>query len=457
MQTREYTTDEIAGFERAVLGGVLLDNGRLSLLPELEPADFVDLKNAAVFAAMRNLEATGKPLDVVTIDAELVRREQAESIGAPAYLAILQLDCPTVDNTLEYARIVRSASLSRKVRLALAETLEAAARWPLDGAEILGDALARLVALDAEQPMETSTIGNAVISRMKQLDAIMREREAGGLAMTGYPTGVAKLDEKIGGWQPGIVTIVAARPGVGKSSLGLATADACSKANVGVHLFTLEDSQEAYADRALSRLSGVSAEKLRNADLQRGELEKTSRAIATLTGRKGWIIDQRSGISASEIVRSVRRCRKANTTKVVIVDYVQLVKRNRERGESSHDALTEIVTTLADAAKQDRIAYVVMSQLNRSVESRSDKRPQLADLRESGSLEERAKCVVALYRGSMYGDPQPHIDWDPDDYKQRKPTDIEHRQTIQLLVLKNSNGRTGVVKALWEGECTRVS
>jgi replicative DNA helicase len=123
-------------------------------------------------------------------------------------------------------------------------------------------------------------------------------------------------------------------------------------------------------------------------------------AMRKLGRRKGWLVDGRSGVTADEIVRSVRRRKRENNTRIVIVDYIQLVKRPARM--SPHEALSEIITTLADAAKQDGIAYVVMSQLNRELEKREDKRPQMSDLRESGSLEERAKCIVGVYRGSAY-------------------------------------------------------
>jgi replicative DNA helicase len=191
---------------------------------------------------------------------------------------------------------------------------------------------------------------------------------------------------------------------------------------------------------------------MRNADLNRGDVESLSKTLRDLGRRKGWLLDSRSGISADEIIRSVRRRKRENGTKIVIVDYVQLVKK--PKGAGPHEALTEIVTAFSDAAKQDGLAYVVMSQLNRELEKRTDKRPQLSDLRESGSLEERAKCVVGVYRGSVYGKPQKNVDWDPS--KEREPTDEEFKTTAQLIVLKNSNGRTGLVKAHWHGPTTRM-
>lgn len=451
----EISTKALLELEASVLGAIMRDNGVLAELPQLEVDDFFDLRHRAVFTAMRNLEARSVPLDTTTIQAEIAKWDgHGENVDL-AYLGELTLRVPTPENAKEYARQIRGASLSRRVLNAMDRVMKQAARNALTGSEVLSEALADLSRIDAEQPDEAIAIGALVQRRLKQLEVIANERMTGQRTMTGFPTGVSVLDEKIGGVQPGIVTIAAARPGMGKSSFGLSIADASSAAGFGVHLFSLEDSEDAYADRTLSRTSEVPAETMRNADLNRGQVDQITRAIVGLRGRR-WIVDGRSGITADEIVRSVRRHRRQNQTRVVIVDYVQLVKKTPRL--SSHDALTEIVTTLADAAKQDRMAYVVMSQLNRSLETRADKRPMMADLRESGSLEERAKCVIALYRGSVYGKPVKGVDWHPDWNGHGFPPDEEeHERQVQLLVLKNSNGRTGNVFATWNGPTTRIS
>ncbi len=353
---------------------------------------------------------------------------------------------PTASNVIEYAKQVRDAALNRNVRVALDGVLSTSES---SGTELLSMALAAISRLDGNMPDDAVSIGQLVKRRLGQLSKIEEDRRSGARTLTGYPTGVAALDAHIGGWQSRIVTVVAARPGMGKSSLGLATADACSAQGHGVHLFSLEDTEEAYADRTMSRLSGVPAESMRNASLNASQMRDMTSSIGGIKKRP-WLVDGRSGISADEIVRSVRKHRKANATRVVIVDYVQLVKRPPRM--SSHEALTEIVTTLADAAKHDDIAFIVMSQLNRNVESRQDKRPMMADLRESGSLEERAKCVVAIYRGAAYS-PTPI---EGVDYHQHRPSDAEFATQAQLLVLKNNNGATGYVMAQFHGPTTRM-
>lgn len=447
--------EALRDLEASILGGILLQPDTLGELPTLEVDDFRDLKHRLVFSAMRQLEAKGVAIDSVTIEAEIARMHgHAEQIGGFGFLGELALRVPTVSNVHEYARQVREASLGRKVFDALDGVMRQAARDELTGAETLSMALAALSRIDAEQPDSAVSIATLVKRRMSQLDKIAQERINGTRSMTGYPTGIAGLDEKIGGVQAGIVTIVAARPGMGKSSLGLAIADASSAAGFGAHVFSLEDSEDAYADRGLSRESQVPAEAMRNVALNRVQIADITHAMSRLRGRK-WLIDNRSGITADEIVRSVRRKRRENGTRVVIVDYVQLIRRPHRM--SPHEALTEIITTLADAAKQDGLAYVVMSQLNREVEKRQDKRPLLADLRESGSLEERCRCAIGVYRGSYYGGPVKGIDWDPDWEGHRfAPSPDEHAGQVQLCVMKNSNGRTGTVFAHWNGPTTRM-
>lgn len=442
--------NEIQQLEDCVIGCVLLRADNLTLLPSVEASDFRNLKAKTTWSAIRNLEASRSPIDVTTIADELAREGKLEAVGWD-YLGGCAMRVPTVDNAIEYAHRLRDHALKARLLMAVSELIETG-RGGITGTELVSDMHKILSALDVVKTEEAKPVSAMLDERFKQLDVIARERAAGICTLTGFPTGVAALDEKIGGWQPGIVSIVAARPGMGKSSLGLATADAASAAGHGVHLFSLEDTEASYADRVLSRKSGVPAENMRNSTLDRGNLDSIRDARSAARRQKNWLIDSRSGVTSTEIVRSARRRMRDNGTKVVIIDYVQMVAK--ERGASSHESLTEIVTAFANAAKQDGIAYVVMSQLNRQLESRTDKRPQLSDLRESGSLEERAKCVVAMYRGSVYGKAQQGIDYREGE---AAPNDEKFKRTAQLIVLKNSNGRTGHIFADWDGPTTRIS
>lgn len=446
------TPEVLTDLEKSIIGGILLDPKILAELPSLEPEHFVHCEAQHAFAAIRNLDAQSRPIDPMTIYAEIDRRGMPNAVS-PEFIAECVIKVPTSKNACEYARDVMDASLRRRVGTQIGNVLQALSRdQTLSGADALSMALECLSGLDAEQHDDAQPIGEMVRRRVKELEALADARANGADGLTGFYTGSDSLDRLIGGWQPGIVSLVAARPGMGKSSLGLATADACTEKLIGVHLFSLEDSWHAYTDRALARNSKVPAEEIRSTKLTVDGMRKLSPAITRLRQRKGWLVDNRSGISADEIVRSVRRHTRDNGTRVVIVDYVQLVKRPRHH--STHEELTHIVETLADAAKHDGMAYVVMSQLNRGVEQRQDKRPQLSDLRESGSLEERAKCVVAIYRGAYYGQgAKEGVDYEQGE---PKPSDHDFERQVQLLILKNSNGATGRVFATWDGPTLRL-
>lgn len=438
--------------EQCVIGAVLLDSSTLDLLPTLGSYDFHDLRARACWEAIATIRVAGQPIDTATMESALAKSGRLEAVGLP-YVAECAIRVPTPENAVEYGRLVRDASLSRQVRVALAEVLERAKRERLGGGELLSAALAAISKLDAEQPDESCQVGEWVKQRVRELEKIAADRMAGKRALTGFPTGVLGLDERIGGWQPGIASIIAARPGMGKSSLALATADASSEAGFGVHAFSLEDSRRSYADRSMSRASRVPAEDMRAGTLYRQQLADLSPAIAKLHKRRNWEVDDRSGITAEEIVRSVRRKRRANATRVVIVDYIQLVKWPHGV-KTSHEALTHAISTFAVAAKQDDIAYVILSQLNRGVEQRADKRPQLSDLRESGSLEEQCKCAVGLYRGAYYGgEPREDVDY---THEMGRPNDAEFARQAQIIIMKNSNGQAGRVWANWHGPTTSI-
>lgn len=449
--------------ERSILGGVLLDPSVLNLVPNLEVDDFANWRAKAVWAAYRTMEAENTPIDHTTVLTELERAGKLESV-TEAWVGNCAAEVPTPKNVVEYAAQLRDMALVTRIS-AVASTIADEAKR-LSGADLLAVAYEQLAKLSVDKPDGGILIGDVAKQRWKELAAIAERRANGEPAMTGSPTGSADLDAKISGWQPGIVQIIAARPGMGKSSMGLATADAATAAGHGVHYFSLEDSQSAMADRAFARTTGISATNIRAADFKREELSKMANAVTGLVRRKNWMFDGRSGLTADEIVRSVRMRRREIGTRVVVIDYAQKVRPHRqERGSRPQDenaVLTQIVETFADAATQDGLAYVLMSQLNRDCEKRVDKRPQTADLRGSGSLEQCAKIIVGLYRGAYYG-PRPvkDIDWQCDCPRNHEtcshtPSIDEWEHTIQLCVLKQNQGPTGVIYARWDGPTTSI-
>lgn len=442
--------------EQDVLGAILARPENLVQLPTLEPRDFNDIRHAAIFAAMRSLDAAGTPIDVDTVGKALADEGKLQGIGGYDFLLLIRQEVPSVDNAIEYAKQVREESAARRLCRAMREVIAEVELKSLSGSEGISMLLERVSEIDGDQPDGAVEIFDVLKKRMKAYEQIAADRQNGIVTMSGFPTGVDKLDQKIGGVQPGIVTLVVARPAMGKSAFGGAIARASSAAGHGVHVFNLEDSEASYGDRTLSGTSKVPAQDLRTASITRDQIGAIHNAMVAIKGRR-WLLDSRSGITVEEIPRSVRRHRRSNKTRVVIVDYLNLVKWPRWC-KTAHEALTYNITVLADAAKLDNDAYVVFAQLNRDIEKRKDKRPQMADVRESGSLEERSKCMLGLYRGAYYGEPTEGIDWDPDwDGHDAKPSAAEFAATIQIPIIKNNNGESGgFAWANWDGPTTRV-
>ena len=454
--------------EASVLGGVLLRREALAhpMVAALEVDDFYDPKHQAVWMAVRNLEATSQPIDPITVEAELARLGKSQAVGGLAALGELMLAPPSIERAGDYARIMARLAVRRRVIVALGDAQDRLYAADEDDEDLNGEAArsfaaAAIASVACKSESGARTIGQVVKARVAQLDRILEARQRGEDVITGVPTGVAVLDRRLGGYQPGIVTIVAARPGMGKSSLMMAAADAASAAGYGVHVFAFEDAEESLADRAMARLSGVAATAIRAGDLQRGDMGKIGAALNTLSSRVRWRLEDRPSPYVDDIIRAVRRDAAEHKTKLAIVDYVQLLRGPRSRRYRAADReqeIGDIGTEFMLASRDDGIAYLIGSQLNRECERREDKRPVVSDMRGSGTLEERAKCVVMLYRGCEYG---PAVEGRDErtraDGSTYLPLDDEWARQLELIVEKNSNGEKGRLFAAFDGPTMRVS
>ena len=453
-------TDAIRDAEASVLGGCLLRPAVLRDL-ELEVEDFADHRHKVVFMAMRNLEANSGAIDVVTLENEIQQLGKLDAVGGIAFLGELALRVPTTDNVHAYAKLVRDWHLRRRVYLAAGAIVRLAEDMTINGEELLAELTQRASEIDGLKPDAVSSIGDLARRRFADIERFAREQAAGKRPLSGAPTGVTSLDAKTGGWQFGIVNLIAARPGMGKSALAMATADASSAAGFGAHVFTLEDSWHAYTDRGFARSSGVSQTKIRRAELEREDIAAVTHALVRMVQRTNWLVDDRGSLSAIEIVRAVRRAATKNGTRVVVVDYLNLVRRSPRISEN--EALGQLMQTFAEAAKADDMAYVVLAQLNRDLEKRVDKRPTLPDLRGSGEIEEKCKLAVGLYRGAYYGGkPRRDVDYECDCPEAAKvcahtPSLEDWETQVQLLIMKGGNGPTGRVWGTWDGPTTRIS
>lgn len=420
-------TAAMAEAERAVVAACLTFGSMEEI--DLEPKHFCGPKWRTAWTVMLRLQDQGEAIDPILV-ADLMRSEGlgdvsphelidgGESIGAAAPLAIR----------------LRDAYMSREVAMAASEILTAI-QDGVTGTEALDMGLQCLSAIDLGTSDDAKTAGDLVRTRYAQLVDIVDAKARGENVATGILSRIEPLDRKLGGLQRGIITVAAGRPGMGKSAFAMSVVDGANK-SVGCHVFSLEDTREAYSDRLLARASGISAEKLRICDMTPQEMYEVQAAGSEIARRTGWLVDDSSGLTAEEIVRKVRRNRKQNGTELVVVDYIQLISYSHGIRDK-HLALDHAMLTFANAAKSDRMSYLVLSQLNRDCEKRENKRPILADLKASGGIEEQAKTVIFLYR--------------PAEYETNAPED-----QIELIVRKNNHGTTGVAIAGWDGPTTRV-
>jgi replicative DNA helicase len=450
--------------EASVLGGIMLRPEILKRLDTVEEPDFYSPKHRVVWQAMLSCADRGAPLDIVSIGAEIDRLGKAGIFNdgmQRAFLADLQLSVPSAENVQHYVEIIQAHRVVRDLRVRLAECQSA-----LDSADNVGDDdfegagavqwVQRQISTLKTHEADDGTIGIGKLAkqRVAQLEQIAEERASGKRSLTGLPTGVRALDEAIGGYQVGIPTVIAARPRMGKSSLMRDGANAISKAGYGTHTFSVEDLRERFADRVISAESRVPAETLRTCSMNRGEMQEVGYALTRLYQRNGWLINDRS-FTALQVVRCWRRHGEANKTKAVFIDYLQRL-RKRDYRMSDFEHVSESLDILADAAKQDGIALVVGSQLNRECEKRPNKRPQMADMRGGGPIEEISKCIVGMYRGCVYGDPVDGEDFNVPGAPQYRPTPQEWERQCELILIKNNDGQEGRVFVQFDGPTTRV-
>lgn len=462
--TKPRTLRHNADCESSILGGILLRNEILHSLDTLRTDDFYDRKHQVVFEAMRNLEAAERPIDVVTVEAEIERAGKLDAIGGVAFLGELALRVPTVDNVVHYAREVQQLARVRRLTIAGSELVERSYDPDANPEELLAMANALLSKLDDARPNESGSVGSFVKRRVRELEQQWEARARGEVIWSGAPTGVKALDKKIGGYPFGDVTIVAGRPGMGKTSFVMAGVDATTTAGFGAHVFSPEGGWRMYADRCLSRAAGISVEKLRSGDVEPGQTRDIGAAMMRYALRANWELDPTGGLSADEIVRRVRAKKKQLRTRMVVVDYLNILRRDPRLNENA--ALEEIVNTFGQAAPNDDIAWVLLCQLNRDVEKRPDKRPNASDLRGSGALEQVARLIIGCYRGSYYyADAKKGIDYEcppnavcasEGESCSHAPTQEQFEQTFQALLMKNNNGDTGRVFCSWRSETTEI-
>lgn len=422
--------------EKSLLGAMLLSRDAIAAAMETcGSEDFYKPAHAHIFDAVNVLYNQGEPADPVTVADELARAGLLDSVGGLASLVALQADTPATTNASRYARIVEEHALLRRMISVAGEIAEMGYTVPDDVAAAL-DHAESLVFNVAERRVTDSLkpLNELLYASMDRLEQLFDRGET----ITGVPTGFVDLDERLYGLQPNALIIVGARPGMGKTAFALGmAAHASVEARVPTLVFSLEMGNDEITNRLLVSEAKVDSSRMRNGRLQEPDWPKISQAVARL-GDAPLFIDDNPNTTVMEIRAKARRLKARNGgLGLIIVDYLQLMSGNSV--ENRQLEVSSISRGLKVLARELQVPVVALSQLSRQLEARADKRPTLADLRESGSLEQDADVVMFLYRDEMYN------------------SDSADRGTAEVIIAKHRNGPTGKIQLAFLDHYTRFA
>jgi replicative DNA helicase len=422
--------------EAAVLGGVLLDNEVLNeCLSIIEVDDFYRESNRKIFWALCSIADSGGPVDPVILSNFLKERGDLEKVGGASYISELQDNSISSANIEHYCRIVKSKSTLRKIIAASSETLAAA--YSANGATpevVLDDAQRALMEISIEQK-RNDVRGSWEICK-STIKVIEARHEANSL-VTGLSTGFRDLDNWTSGLQDSELVIIAGRPGMGKTAFATNVAENIVLSGSPVVIFSLEMSSEGLMTRILSSRTGIDSRRLRRGSISAGDWPRLVQAVDQVS-RVPLFIDDSSTLTPIQLKSRARRLKIEHGLKLIIVDYLQLMTV-AGRHETREREIAEISRSLKALAKELRIPVVVLSQLNRQVDSRPSRRPGLADLRESGAIEQDADVIMFLYRDEVYNQSE----------------DNPERRLAEVIIGKQRNGPVGKIKMRFEAERTR--
>jgi replicative DNA helicase len=424
--------------EKCVLGAILIDNPSFNQAAEVVDAqDFFRDAHRRIFEKMVGLSERSQPIDPVTLKDELVRTGELDDVGGPAYVASLTDGVPRSANVEYYARIVKEKSTLRRLISSATEVLSRAYEAEEDADDLLDEA-ERSIFQIAEHRLRS---GFVPLSQLVNsgYELIEKLQEHKGL-VTGVPSGFVDLDEMTSGFQKSDLVIVAARPSMGKTSLVLNMAlHAASEAGRSVGIFSLEMAKEQLFMRMLTSEARVDAHRFRGGFLGEQDYDRLVAAFARLHEAKVFIDDTPS-VGILEMRAKSRRLKMEHGLDMLIVDYLQLMQ-GRGRFENRQQELASISRSLKILAKELQVPILALSQLSRAPESRSDHRPQLSDLRESGALEQDADVVLFIYREDMY---IPDAERTPDT-----------EGTAEIIIGKQRNGPVGTARLAFLKQYTR--
>jgi replicative DNA helicase len=429
----ERTLPNSAEAERAILGAILIDNGLISqAIEQLRPEDFYVPSHRRIFLGMIALFERGAEINAILIGEELKKENALESVGGVSFIANLTYGLPHSTNIAHYAKVVRGKSMLRQL-IKAANKITQEALEEEDEPEIILDHAEQAIFQLADERIRQGFTHVKPIA--EQLLEKVQEMEGRAAVLTGLTTGFADLDKMTSGLQRADLIIVAARPSMGKTSFALMLAEnAAIHAGAVVGMFSLEMSKEALVMRMLCSQGNIDAQRFRNGFLSRLEWAQIAKSLGTLADTKIFL-DDTPGLTVLEMRAKARRlAAEQKRLDLIVVDYLQLMSGSAKRFESRQQEVSQISRELKGLAKELNVPLVALSQLSRAPESRSDHRPQLADLRESGALEQDADLVAFIFREEQYKTPE-----------ERESMPEDRKNVAELIIAKQRNGPTGTV------------
>jgi len=437
MATKIPSTPKAIEAEQALLGSLIMDSAAWDKVSDkIDANDFYDPNNRIIFKEIYNLSSNGQPIDIIVLEECLKSKDCLVKIGGLEYLGNLIKKVSTSAHIISYAEIIKEKSVMRELINISTRTIHNIHQSEQgDVKNLLDKAESEIFAITADSKAKDGLqkIGPIV---NEYIDIVYKKKLNNEIdyLLTGY----SKLDELVAGLQKSDLIIIAGRPSMGKTAFAMNIAqDIVFKQNKKVGFFSLEMSAQSIALRMLSSLSSVSQQKIRTSDYEASpkDTKSITSAIEMMQGCD-FFIDDTASMSPMDLRSKARRMKRESGIDMIVVDYLQLMSIPRY-SENRVNEIAEVTRSLKAIAKELDIPVVALSQLNRGVESRNDKRPFLSDLRESGSIEQDADLIIFLYREEVYD----------------KTTD--QKNIAEIRVEKHRNGETGVVKLTFVPHCTR--
>jgi replicative DNA helicase len=428
--------------EQSILGGLLIDNKAIDRIAgQVSASDFYRNDHRIIFTHISKLIDNNDPADIVTVAESLEQNAELTKVGGVAYLGLVAENTPTASNISGYAKIVRERSIMRNLVEVGSDIVESAfSPQGKDAQQLLDESESKIFQIaDAgtSEKLGFIDIKELLPKAAQRIDDLYQLDDPNGV--TGVPSGYSDLDQKTAGLQPGDLIIIAGRPSMGKTSLALNIAEHVGiEAGLPVAIFSMEMGAAQLTMRLLGSVGKLDQHKMRIGQLEDEDWPKLTNALGVLN-EAPIFIDEGSALNSYEVRARARRLhRQQGKLGLIVIDYIQLMSSaNEQSNENRATEVSEISRSLKALAKELNVPVVALSQLNRSVESRPDKRPMMSDLRESGAIEQDADVIMFIYRDEVYN------------------PETAEKGVAEILLSKQRNGPTGTVKLTFLGQYTR--